>query len=669
MARMTFEEALRAFNRGTIAPIVLDIETTIVEGSPDPKDGAEGVLYGMKVGSVCKTFRSAHDLLWTLLAVLNANQGSLHVLVGHNVKFDLKHLMHDPAISIKLNLVLEHENLVGVWDTGVFEYLHSGQVHKYPKLSDCLRKRHIEEEKLDDVTALFSSGKGADHVTPERLEEYLVQDLKVTELLFKKQLCECSKHPRLLNHMFVQGWALVAYTRMEDVGIPLLASHLEELDRVTGNTRDRLEGLLKRWVYARLDGKVPMEELGVTNRALSTCFFGVPGVPYKSKFLIGKYKNGKPKFISTSGRAAPTEGLVPTTVFDPDVKPSETLGWPLHEEALGKLADSLGPEHEITKVIALIQAWRKAAKINGTYTGPFLARVRHTGESRAYHSINNVVTNTGRTSSSGPNAQNLPDLVRACVGAAGFEVFQMDFSQLELCGAAELSGDLSLLYDVKHSDVHYETGKDVMGWKDPADMDKHSRRVVKGVNFGIIYGGGEKTISKETGVPVELVKKQIAAFKRRYPVFTEWQKNLKKTVAGLRGTDPAFKAGESYYLRRWVSATGRIYMFPDSKRKWDGAIGPNPSAIVNYPVQGYATGDVVPLFIAYIHGYNRMQYGFPFVAVHDSVVGLVLPTNREKIEREIKLAEEELPNLIAAAYGLVPAAPYKLDLEIKPTWT
>ena len=306
----------------------------------------------------------------------------------------------------------------------------------------------------------------------------------------------------------------------------------------------------------------------------------------------------------------------------------------------------------------------------GTYTGPLVEKLKESGTGKVYHSINNVVTNTGRTSSTSPNGQNMPEEIRRCVEVPSHAIIQCDFSQLEMCAAAQLSGDRQLQYDVDNSDVHFETGKDVMGWRVPGDMDKHSRRLVKGVNFGIVYGGGAKTISKETGVPENLVKKQIDAFKKRYPHFVEWQQDLKATVAATPGVSPTFKDGETYYKHPWTSCTGRVYMFPDTKRPWDGKIGPNPSAVVNYPVQGFATADIVPLFVALLHGWTRMQTGYPFIAVHDSVAAVKKNgVTNAQIESEIRTIEKNLPKYIEGVYDVKMKVALKLDIEVKTTWT
>ena len=589
------------------------------------------------------------------------------ILVGHNIKFDLKHLFHRYS-SYMAEKILGHPMLIGIWDTGIFEYLNSGMTHKFPSLAVSAKKWDIEDTKIEEVSELFASGKGADHVDPELLRDYLGKDLKITRDMAWAQY---QTSDALLPHMFVQGWATVAYTRMENIGIPLSEVCLRDLDQVSSNTVERLEGLLTKWIYHQHDGLVPLEDCKPTNRALSSAIFNVPGIPVKKKVLVGKYKNGKPKYNTVNIRAFPAcANCIPAAIFGTKDEPNPSLGWPTSDAVLDKIVAHAGETSEMGKVCLLIKEWRKASKIVGTYTGPMLANIERRHETKAYHTINNVVTSTGRTSSSNPNGQNMPPEIRTCVYVnEDHPIVSFDFSQLELCIAAQLSGDPMMHHDVWHSDVHFETGKNVMGWKKPADMDKDSRRKVKGINFGIIYGGGVKTLSEQTGVPENLVQKQIDSFKTRYIVYTRWQEKLKAEVRG-GGHSPIFRDGEAYYLHDWVSPTGRKYSFRDTKRPWDGKIGISPSAVVNYPVQGTATGDIVPLFIAVLHGIRPMLTCHPFLAVHDSVTGVQrLPYTAAAVEHEVKEAELALPGLVEKVYNIKLNVPLKLDVEITTTWT
>lgn len=665
--RREFVEACHAMESGAFYPITIDIETTIVDGSPDCKDGAKPVLLGYHYDGRVQMFSDVPEFMSSLYAVINMIEKPV-ILVGHNIKFDLKHLFHRYEGWMSTH-ILEHENMLGVWDTSIYSYLASGHTHKYPSLSATLKEYGIEETKIDEVTAIFKSGLGADHVEPELLKTYLIRDLEVTDELFRAQFaCTGRKMKRL---MFVQGWANVAYTRMESIGLPFDREALVELGQVLGDSADRLENVLRAWIYHSLGGKVQLGECKPTNRAISTVLFGHPGLPIKHKLLVGKYKNGKPKFKTEDlAITPPMPTVAPRLIFDAKEKPNPHLGYSTSDDVLDKIIVHEGVGSDVAKVCTLIKEWRKAQKIVGTYTKPLVEKLDASGTRRVYHTINNVVTNTGRTSSTNPNGQNMPEIVRACVKTAGHKVVQCDFSQLEMCAAAQLSKDFMLIHDVNNSDVHFETGKTVMGWRTTADMDKHSRRLVKGVNFGILYGGGPVTISKETGVPENLVKKQMTAFKARYPKFIKWQDDLKAVVVATPGMSPTFKDGEAYYKHPWTSVTGRVYMFPDSKRKWDGKIGPNPSAVVNYPVQGFATGDIVPLFIALLHGYSRMQHGWPFIAVHDSVAAIRKSTSTDlDVTRELRVVEQLLPHAIEQIYELELLVKLKLDIEIKDSWS
>ena len=64
---------------------------------------------------------------------------------------------------------------------------------------------------------------------------------------------------------------------------------------------------------------------------------------------------------------------------------------------------------------------------------------------------NVAATPTGRLSSSSPNAQNLPPSIKDCIASSfkGGNMYDADWKQLEVCGAAIISLDTQLIADIK----------------------------------------------------------------------------------------------------------------------------------------------------------------------------------------------------------------------------
>jgi hypothetical protein len=378
---------------------------------------------------------------------------------------------------------------------------------------------------------------------------------------------------------------------------------------------DELEDIIVQFIHATVPGTKGHHDT-VTNRALSTVFFNTPGLPIKEKVIVGKYKNGKPKVANKERRLFRESIDVSPLMFPKELRlvENENLGYPVGDKILEDYHNKFKATPE-GKVAELVRRWRGFSKLRGTYLDNIVSKnyVMHP-------TFHQTQTATGRTSSANPNAQNLPPEVRELVMKDDYRVASFDFSQLELWAAAELSGDPVMLRDVRESDVHYETGKTVFGWASRADMDKETRRKIKGVNFGYIYGGGAKTLSEQSGVPIDVVRKIIRNFKSRYRVYTEWcEANIARANRGATSDPKVEDGGYVSHMKSWLSPSGRTYKFREHFDKFSGTWAVSPSQVKNYPVQGFATADYVPLFLVCLFIYTRaLEHVEPFAAVHDS---------------------------------------------------
>lgn len=657
-----FKENHDRWLRKELNPLVIDLETTIENGSPMPQRRARIVMAGFQYRGVRRVFSSASDFFVTLDRVIGDDD---FIIVGHNIKFDLLHLLWADKVALETGLLGKIKQ-AGVWDTAQYEYLDSGQSVTFPSLEYSCKKRNLPVGKDPIGEQYFSKGLGADHVPKEQLSNYLNQDLNITNLLFEAQLA--ASDTSMLNLMYVQGWALLAYTRMEYYGLPIDRNSLNDMARVLENSTTRRQQIVDQWIAAQLGLSTTIK---CTNRVLSTVFFGEPGVPEKVKRVIGKYKNGKPKYKTVEELVKPSRRLIDPAELFGDETPmhNKFLGWRLDDKVLSDI-EKLGGEPG--KIAAIIRAQRKDEKILGTYLEPFaeMMVLSASGNATIHHTINTTATGTGRTSSSNPNGQNLPEEVRGLVKSPPLKIVEVDFKQLEMCIAAELSGDPQLIHDVNHGDVHYETGKQVMGWTSPADMCKESRRTVKAANFGTIYGGSPMGISVQTGIDKSLITALQDSFASRYSVFAAWQKGLIRRITKTPGTgEPTFTSdGRGCYLHFWKSPSGRKYAYRDRPRPWDGKLGPVPSEIVNYPVQGFATADIMPLFVGLLCGIVRPYWCTPINMVHDSVVLLADEKSKALVEKKIREVIEALPEAIYLVYGIRMNTELKVDIEWSDAW-
>ncbi|MDR0610891.1 MAG: DNA polymerase I [Planctomycetaceae bacterium] len=172
---------------------------------------------------------------------------------------------------------------------------------------------------------------------------------------------------------------------------------------------------------------------------------------------------------------------------------------------------------------AKVAEHRQLAKLKGTYVDA-LPELIHPVTGRIHSSFNQVVTSTGRLSSSHPNLQNIP--VRTAEGreirstfkpGQGFDLLlSCDYSQIELRVLAHFSGDEKLCEAFRNNeDIHTRVAGEVFG-VDIADVDSDMRRIAKTVNFGVIYGQSAFGLAKQLGIDQKEAQKFIDGYFDKY---------------------------------------------------------------------------------------------------------------------------------------------------------
>jgi DNA polymerase-1 len=183
----------------------------------------------------------------------------------------------------------------------------------------------------------------------------------------------------------------------------------------------------------------------------------------------------------------------------PIIKKTKT-GYSTDAEVLEKLAG----EHPL---IDKLLEYRLLTKLKSTYLDG-LEGLIHPESGRIHTTFNQMVTATGRLSSSEPNLQNIP--IRSDIGRRIRELFvpgegyqyimSADYSQIELRVLAHMAGDASLLDAFRHNqDIHTRTAAEVFGVT-MADVTAEMRARAKAVNFGIVYGISDYGLARDIGV-------------------------------------------------------------------------------------------------------------------------------------------------------------------------
>lgn len=166
-------------------------------------------------------------------------------------------------------------------------------------------------------------------------------------------------------------------------------------------------------------------------------------------------------------------------------------------------------------VIQKLLDYRELAKLYNTYCEPLLKLALQDENSRIYSSFLQTGTATGRLSSKEPNLQNIPahgqyaKNYKSCfVAKEGYSFLSIDYSQIELRMLAHFSKDAKLLEAFKNDeDIHARTAIMIFG-----ESNYNTRSIAKSINFGLIYGMGYKTLSKNLKIEAKLAKEYIEKY-------------------------------------------------------------------------------------------------------------------------------------------------------------
>ena len=239
----------------------------------------------------------------------------------------------------------------------------------------------------------------------------------------------------------------------------------------------------------------------------------------------------------------------------PPVKKTKT-GYSTNAEVLEKLKD----KHPI---IPAIMDYRMLTKLKSTYADGLMKVIGEDG--RIHTTFQNLVTATGRLSSTEPNLQNIP--VRTDLGAEirkmfvpkpGYVLVDADYSQIELRVLAHIADDSVMQQAfVSGQDIHTVTASQVFGVA-PENVTALQRRHAKAVNFGIVYGISEFSLSEDIGVSRWEAKDYIDNYLANYSGVRKYMKQVvvdarengfTQTLFGRKRTIPELSSS-NYMIRQ-----------------------------------------------------------------------------------------------------------------------
>lgn len=536
--------------------------------------------------------------------------GEASMVIGHNIKFDLLYIYRATS-----------NVLPRVWDTQLAAYLLSGQRHLYASLDE-LTAEYLTTDTLKDteVKAYWKAGIDTTEIPETLLLPYLKLDVENTRAIFAKQWVEAEQLD-ILPLMFTQMDALRATIEMNRHGMRL------DWDFVAAQRQhygDKLTEAVKQAedIAPDLDTASPKQ--------LSLYYFG-GNQKYKVKELVGTYLNGNDKFKVVE-KVRVLEGK-----YAPQAEVGKSGYHSVDDSVLQVLAargDNLAP------VLLVI---RETTKIKDTYYDG-LNNLRFPN-GNIYPNLNHTSTKTGRLSSTNPNLQNQTDtgdVKRAYVSRfKDGVILELDYAQLEMVALAYLSEDTQLIADINDGkDMHRELYKEMYG-RHPTDKE---RKPFKRFSFLLVYGGGAATLMAQSGCDRATANKFIKTFYKRYKGVKIYHERIvnQANMLAVISYDPV-KTGPKYTYFH-TSPTGRHYIFNKYPSEYKpGTLSFSPTELKNWPIQGFATGDVVPMMVGILQ--RKLEEGghaadaLLVMTVHDSVI---LDVRREVLYTVAELAKKTL---------------------------
>ncbi len=161
-------------------------------------------------------------------------------------------------------------------------------------------------------------------------------------------------------------------------------------------------------------------------------------------------------------------------------------------------------------------------------------------DNRVYPEFKQIGAITGRMASMNPNVQNIPRNLRSIFKAEDGNTFVIaDFSQIELRIASEYVGEEKMLNAFKMGkDLHKYTASIFLG-KSEEEITKEERQLAKAVNFGLIYGISARGLveyAKTYGInlSLEAAQKIRESFFEYYTSFKAWHDRVKRELKDFR---------------------------------------------------------------------------------------------------------------------------------------
>tara|TARA_R100001480_G_scaffold42434_2_gene55207 strand:- start:11589 stop:13607 length:2019 start_codon:yes stop_codon:yes gene_type:complete len=607
---------------------------------------------------------------------------STTILIGHNISYDLMWLWE---CGFKYD--------GDVFDTMLVEYIMLRGQKKPLSLEACAARYSLHTQKKDTLKEYFKKGLGVDDVPKEELSEYLSADLNATKELsdeLYKQL-DSDEHRGLIstvNHTNRVAITLAnIYKRGFNVDTESLKQVQSEFEKEKADIEKRLSTQVKKlmgdtqinlnspeqmsWViYSRkpkdkstwLNNFTPYmsktdlkKKVGELSSVVYKTIATKCTVCYGSGFIKKIKKDGTPyknntKCSNCDGSGylfRPTKTIAGLKFNAPTAKWVSANGFSVNKNMLGIL-QSVAKRNNSMEAYNFLNDLQRLSALD-TYLSSFVEGINTyvKNDGKLHVRLLQHRTATGRFSGAEPNMQNMPrggtfPVKKVFISRwEGGMILEADFAQLEFRTAAYLSQDRTAIKEIENGfDVHSYTAKVIS-----EAGQKITRQEAKGHTFAPLFGATGFGRSKAEAAYYE-------QFTKKYEGIALWHSRLaKEAVTHFKIKTPS----------------GREFSFPDVARRTKGGVT-YFTQIKNYPVQSFATADIVPLILMDIDRRLNKHKSCVVNTVHDSIVIDVHPNEVEVVKSIIKYTNDDMTSTINKHFDIDLNVPLLLEAKIGKNW-
>ena len=604
------------------------------------------------------------------------------LLIMHNAQHDLMWLWESG---------FKYDGLI--YDTMLAEYVLDRGQRTALSLGACAERRNLEVQKDDTLKRYFKEGYNTNEIPLDELSFYLRCDILSTSWLFHSIEADYAK-PESESLAVIRDTTFATcktLTRMYMSGIKVDLQELERVRELFESERAELEDRLQKKVR-QIMGDTPVSL--TSNEQMSQVIFSRRMINKKEwvdlfefTSTVDEYKdavkaNSKPVYRTKAFTCPTCEGQGKTYKTKKDgtrfAKPNkckdcDTRGFQLTEtQQIAGLrfsapnkswvsANGFSTSKENLEVLAatarnnnmseaedFLNDLKRLSAIS-SYLSSFVEGIanftKHDGF--LHVALTQHITATGRFSGRNPNMQNMPrggtfPVKRVFVSRwEGGKIMEADFAQLEFRTAAFLAQDEKAMEEIA-------TGFDVHSYTAQVITDagqKTSRQDAKAHTFAPLFGATGYGRSKAEAA-------YYKHFVEKYEGIAAWHKKL---------------GDEALRFMKITNVSGRQYAFPDVRRR-DNGMPSHFTMIKNYPVQGFATGDVVPVVLNRLHELLQPLHSCVVNSVHDSMVVDVHPDEEREVLAIIDQLNTGINDLVEQTYNVTMNVPLLLEAKIGPNW-